>query len=592
MFENQVIKIDGFLYTFFLNLNQSLLLYSRSNWLYILYLTTILLFLQCIFINTNKLKKKYLVSTIFFSDVSFITIICFSYSLLRVHTFIMDEFNIDEGFFITSSATLLNNPMIYKTVEGTTSGMLNLYGLFPIYYLGSSFNYSSLRLFGVLFCMLPSIIFCYLALCKIINKKIARLFTSIFFLVLGSATDTDFLAFTSEQLSILVFSIIFFLISNLHSNSSTSWKTVVLAAILIGLLPYFKLQAILFSGCFGLIFLIIIISKDNILFYNKILLVIIFGFLAIFPTIIFIALFYWNDVLESFYKCYIEYNLLVYVDRGENHTMTFFQKFKQITAFYFSLVDLKNATKIILSLCFLCYIILFTNYKKISKGNKLIIIYTFLLLIASLYSITAPGNPFRHYLLFTFMPALIHLSIVVNTSISIIKISNKNLIDSPLFINSFVVVIFVLFVSNLKYSNKNKIALERQKYFTKEKVFYAKSPLAVEIGKYANPGESMIIWGSFEKLFVETGLYQGGHCTNAFSATEISPLQNYFLDRTSNDIIVNKPKIFVDMMGFLYMTDTMKYLKYYRYPILKKVIDENYDLKINYNGLYLFTLKQ
>jgi len=90
----------------------------------------------------------------------------------------LDEQNIDESLWIVGTATFLHSPHLWTSFDTTTSGPLVMLPLILIKLAGFDLNYASARLAGILFCIIPGIIFSYYTFRIILDEKISRILPS------------------------------------------------------------------------------------------------------------------------------------------------------------------------------------------------------------------------------------------------------------------------------------------------------------------------------------------------------------------------------------------------------------------------------
>jgi hypothetical protein len=89
------------------------------------------------------------------SSFFFLFVLSLGLLVLRLPAICAYELNGDESEWITGAATLLRDWRFWHSVNGTTSGPLNIFPLCLINILGFSLNYANVRLFAILFCIIP-----------------------------------------------------------------------------------------------------------------------------------------------------------------------------------------------------------------------------------------------------------------------------------------------------------------------------------------------------------------------------------------------------------------------------------------------------
>lgn len=574
------------------------------------------------------------------SDTFFILLFSIMILALRIPTFLLPQQNPDESQWIANASTLIIDPRYWVSVNAGTSGPLNVFPVTLIYLLGGSLNYVTIRLFGLVACIIPSIIFLYKSLQNFTNKNIARIAILPIIFCFAFTNFRDIIAFNSEHIPIFLISISLFLLSRMVLSAKYLLSHSFLLGFILGLIPYAKLQAvpIALAIAFFMIYQLLITPKKNL----KIL--IYFTAASIIPSLFVLSYVLYFNILKEFWLMYISFNfnyaLGNEIQRSSKNILTkiyllpqMFFEVKSIIIFFIPVI--------LVNFAILCYMIRNKLWKKISEADRKTLILALLLIISSYYSVVQPGNHFYHYLFFFIYPfiffsgillfmymkyngtvefdmKIVLVLIIISLSFyaftvpgyiffrkvilvysflfpigfflylyTVSKENNlkKKVLRSPLYyliiINILPVLVSLVFVNSfmnsLKYSN----------------FLFKRSIVSDTILMYANPNERMIVWGWMNQFHVETGLIQGyrGICT--LGITGSNNYENYFSELLMNDFKINRPKIFVDAISknSFYFNDTASQ-RHENFPQLKTYIDKNYCLKSNIEGIRIYVRTQ
>ncbi len=154
--------------------------------------------------------------------------------------FAAHEYNPDESQLIAGALTLWHDPVFWRSVDGTTSGPLNFYALWPLHFLGLPFDYFSARLTGLLLVWL-ALLACHRLLAAWSTPAVAALLIlpgAVFF---AAATDWDFVHYSSEHTSLALMALAALgLLSPPQTSQRLGWA----GAFAAGLLPWAKLQSL------------------------------------------------------------------------------------------------------------------------------------------------------------------------------------------------------------------------------------------------------------------------------------------------------------------------------------------------------------
>lgn len=505
------------------------------NYYYLLLFLTLLflLFLSFKMIkNDNILKILIIISLLFF----------------RLPSFIMGTLDPDESQWMSAVNVMLNNPTYWKSIDTTTTGPFNTFFLMFVYKLGFPINYFTIRIILVLLIQFPTILFLYESFKIITNTPKARLAIFPILLLYMFMYNKELVSYNSEQIPNLLLSVSIYCCVKYYYKSV---KNELLTGIILGIIPYSKLQFVpvaIFIGCFYIWILWYRKAKINSIFK------LIIG--TTIPTVI--VLLYllitgeWND----FWISYIEMNL-IYAKSGLNNNGIGFPESLQNIPFL--LKKSKEFKFLAIGLITMAsYTIIYILINKKTKFVLKQIIFGTLFFLFSTWSIIQSGNKFLHY---------IYIYIIPLSMLSLWNIMNKPM--SKFNINIYL-SLFICLILLKQYTDR---------YFmydileNKETKYQA---LSLKLETYDKPNDKIAVWGWNNELYIETENIQATRDAITYYQTITSPNQIYYQERFIDDMEDNKPTYFINSIPGRFYQDTS--CSFTHYPIIANYIFKNYKL--------------
>ena len=153
------------------------------------------------------------------------------------------ELNQDESQMLSHAITLLQDPVYWRSVDGTTIGPLDNYLLVLPKLLGFQINYSSGRFMGLL-CVAGAWLFLFSALKNWFGISIARRLSVVPLLFVAFTQEIDFVHYSSEQLPVLLLAFCVWQLSRLDPKTAPVPSGLYLLGLAAGAVPFGKLQAV------------------------------------------------------------------------------------------------------------------------------------------------------------------------------------------------------------------------------------------------------------------------------------------------------------------------------------------------------------
>ncbi len=166
--------------------------------------------------------------------------------MMRLPAIVLNrELNVDESQMLSHALTLYQDPVYWRSVDGTTIGPLDNYLLVIPRLFQFQLDYTSARIMGVL-CSIGSLLFFFYATKKWFGEAIARVALLVPLFFLAFTQESDFVHYSSEQLPVFILSICLALLANLSVRVAASgafWL-----GLVAGMIPFAKLQAVPQAG--------------------------------------------------------------------------------------------------------------------------------------------------------------------------------------------------------------------------------------------------------------------------------------------------------------------------------------------------------
>lgn len=544
--------------------------------LFILFLT-VTVYLK--FIPTGKTVTglyKY-----FYSNWVFISVTLIGVFVLRLPNLVLKEQNPDESQWIANAATFLNHGVLWKTVNGYTGGPLLYVPLSIMYYFGVGLNYASIRLFGLLFCILPSLLFVYLTFKQQFSSAIASLLLLPFILFSAFAVSHDLIAYNSENIPMLLTAISLFLFFSVQKKYES--LKIFIAGFVLGLFPFAKLQAVpiaLAIAICSLIEILLFQNKSTKQKFTSILYLIIGGLI---PSVLILIYMMHYGVTASFWNNYIVQNYS-YSQNGLASHIIGWKKFFLVFTMTFRTIELLWLFIILGILILVSLFFILKNKTRIESSTRRNLIYLFAVTVCSYLSVCLPGNDFVHYEILLVVPLIVFTAMIFGTALPF-------LIESYSSRKIFYAVILLTVVTPVTLLlGKGNTGIK----FIQHGGNYELSVEAKEIKKYASPNERLAVWGWSNKYYVETEMTQGTPGVNSFyEASNALHNNNSFLEKYVSDLEINQPIVFLDasqphFIGFKNQTG----LNNENFPTLNKFINQHYQLVAEINQKKIYVLNE
>ncbi len=464
--------------------------------------------------------------------------------LLRLPSIVFDyEINPDESQMITQALTLRNDPVYFQSVDGTTGGPLDSYFLILPSLLGLPFDYITAHLTA--FFLISVCLWLLFSTARLwFGEPAARLALLPLIFVLGLTQNGDFLHYNSELVPLVLLSLSYYLYATLLPQDQPKVGQIAVIGLLLGMVPFGKLQAVPLAATVGLFVAISILTRRNLTLGAKAGQLIALGAGALTFPFLFVAFMSLNGVYGDFETFYIVGNLRYASDTNQLQSILSLPEFLQKSGSF------DWYTKLAIGVWLIGLVIAIRHRTKLSLNiwERLGFITT--LLLATLFSITRTGSGYLHYLFFLTGPLLL------GSAYGWKQISRH--VASWRWVGAAAAaVILVLFGVQTILDYRHSVPINPYPSEWQNGWAVQQSPVSKEIVKYAKPGEKLVVWGWRCDYYVQAQMPQGVAENHTIRSAYYHPLQATYQQRYVRNFMRSLPPVFVDAVGSqnLWMTD-------------------------------------
>lgn len=443
--------------------------------------------------------------------------------------FLNEQLNPDESGLIAGALRFMHDPVPWRGADLNTSGPLNAYVLFVPVILGLGLNYFAARFAG-LSLLIISVICLYVAAKRVRGKFAALSVMLPLVTFLCFVRNEDFIHYSTELLSIAFLSFVALIVTSLNALSSAR---LFLAALVLGMVPFAKLQAAppAVVAFFSIAFFAWWVRGEQ---FSKIAVVMGAGGLVA-PAavgVILVATATFDDAWRAYVLTGLEvtaigqggYNFVYYV--LENR------------AFTFSVAVLALITLAGTNLRFL--------RQQIQGEGPWLLVGSLVYGLATVYAIYKPGYPWGHYLFFG-LPAAVFLATALIA---------PGFVGSPwqracAWLRSVVrpTVAAVIFFGTCAAFGLLMVDLRVAPLALKGLSKRTDDSIAKIVRVLLRDDSHFAVWGWMPKYYAITGIRPTTRDVLTFFQTWEGPQQEYYRVRYLADFNRFRPNIFVDATG-------------------------------------------
>lgn len=507
-------------------------------------------------------------------------VICFVVSgFMRLPALLFNlPLNPDESQMLAQGLTLTVDPLVYRSVDPTTSGPINSYLLSLIHLLGFQLDFRVTHILSWLI-TLTSIYFLYKALKYIFPKYISQVAIIPTVAFFNFTQNPDYINYYSEGIANILLSYGICQIARWTNYKKITYPELVGFGIALALIVLCKMQALPLAFVLGVwgLGLLYMFQQNNWLTYASVLSM---SVISVWGS--WLLYMYLNGLLNDFFLYYITANAQLkmhFSDKSYRSAWYLFIRFPKII--FKRGIDLNYwfFPFLALGVAFIATHFSKTAIKKmILKNNYFWVGLTayFAMVVAV---IIRTGSFFPHHFLYFLLPCSLFTGFFIHQ----LSAFSSHWRWLSLSTQLIFMLIGLLHIVNNEDINMYKTAHSRQKEM---------SSISKAILTFAKPGDYLAVWGWSCEYYVETQMPQGINENHSVRAAMQHPLQKAYYDRYIRDLQRTRPKVFVDAMTSRtrWMRDPKKY-GHQNYPELAKFVADNYVFKAEIDSVKIYVAR-
>ncbi|GAB2547588.1 hypothetical protein GCM10027085_43450 [Spirosoma aerophilum] len=508
--------------------------------------------------------------------------------------FFAEWLNVDETQMIAEALTLLQDPVYWRSVDGTTIGPLNSYLLAWPGLLHWPITYVTCRLTATCLVGLTSWLL-FAAMRELLSPLASRVSLLVLMLFLWFTTYFDYLHCSSELPALPILAYCWRILVRLYKRpaSFTGQHMVwLITGGLAGLIPFIKLQAVPSIAIIVTALLVNLTARRETKRYlptaKKALRWLLIG--GLLPSLLIIGLCTLWGVSERMYVFYFKSNLLnyreYYKDLYPNTQLPLWEKLARLPGFFTAEPTFGHYVWLFLLATSLAIGGRIYRRKRLPAGQQWLLGWSLGWLAMACYSVAMPATEYGHHLWLVLLPLTWLLSVATQellTSWPILRVNRLRL------------AALTIVPSLIQLSAVQHAGLQKAHYY----LYCLAHPQAVEvnpvssaISAWALPGDRLVIWGWQNRYHVDTQLPQGTSENTSFRSMYPHSLRPAYQHKYLKDIMTSRPTFFLDATGpnSLFMSDTARY-RFEQFPPLARYIVRHYRLvsQVDHVRIYLRT---
>lgn len=480
-----------------------------------------------------------------FSQIStklYLLFICAGLLLLRLPSFMVGEFfSNDEGEWISGAYSYLTDGKFWQEVDTSTSGPLVFMIPISVVLSGLKLDYATIRIFGVIFSLIPTLCFLYYALIKLFDLTIAKKVILIIWISVGFTSCGDIMGYNSEAIPTLLYAIAIYLFATLKNQFTNS--RMLLIGLCLGLLFWAKPQAVITGGIGAACLMVyLFLTQRSFKTYCYFIL----G--GLIPSVVCLTYIFSNGLWYFFFNRFIKNNFLQALSGLPiaTHARSY------IFSYFWTLPEMRLL--LVGAVVFPIVIVLVVRRKFLTWTTLCCCV----LFLSGVWSLLQTANFFEHYkVLILVQSALIWALILAYFKDKLIIFQN--------------VIVGLLLITGFYQIYQGSFLSTYQPMDTQDDL-----KLISVLNQLKQPNDRLAIWGGKSNLYVVTGMLRG--CADAhttYAITRTGELGTFYQTDFLQKLEERKTRFVIDPISKGFWRDKFGHTNY---PNINKYLQSHYSL--------------
>ena len=521
---------------------------------------------------------------------------------LRWPTLAATEMNPDESEHITQALKLLVSPLPWISIDQMTDGPLTAAALLPPVLLRMPVDYGAAKLMHLIGTW-ANVALLHRALRRIYGDLPARwaVFPALF--ALGLAQDREFVAYNAEVPTTFLLSLGLYLLVRLATLAAVNLPSAYFAGFALGLTPFAKAQGVpaaLVLAVGGAIVLVYRMRGEALASLVRPLAVFVLGGFTV-TILVFVYLLvaggfenFWNSYALTNWE-YVNRNPDVGIGAYAVEMYKAFAGFPSLYLFWWRNVELGVAGILLLPMA--AAVRAYLKRRDAQRGAAPLngtpgtivprpwpqvglATLAAAFFIVSMYSVSAPRNPYFHYMWFMMIPLALLGASWIGTMLFAFR--------SRLAVAAGLLVFVLYSGSQLAWHVATNA---RGSLLSGHPEMVAGDDISRRLLQLVRPGHPVAIWGWMCRYFVYTGTYSATRQDNSVRAIE-EHLQPYYRSVYLEDLRKNRPEVFVDAVARGAFWFNQSYHQHEVFPELAAWVAANYRQVDNIRGTRIYVREE
>lgn len=442
--------------------------------------------------------------------------------LVRLPYVVDVELNIDTSTWLTAVIAIKHYPdQLWTFLNYTDSRPLTVLPLLIVSFLGIHTGYYASECVGIIF-WLGSVFFLFKTLNLFLTKRASLLICWGLCLLIGTMYLSDYTSYNSEQVGILMLSAAVYGYTSYLKKIRNSHLLILGTGFILGNLPFVKFQNVPMGLLIAGFFLFEIINRKE---WKKALLLITGGIL---PALLINIYYISQGKLEMFWNNYF-WNYFYYSYTTQFSSVPIGERFNPIRVAKF-IYNSQNSRIYLLTVTSLIIACLATGYKSVFSAKNPVrttLLFGFLFILVSLYSLFQSGNSFQHYRLYLFIPLTLFFGLL--TGILSAERQKRMLM---IFLSLCTLMAGINILARPESVDMSHADLDRK--------------IVQSIKANSSEKDPIVIWGWRDQLYVHANRPMGYRDAHTFHFSLKSELIPTWTADLMADLQTNKPLLFID----------------------------------------------